>query len=99
LFREGYISARSGHSRGSTVDLTLVRLGDNETLDMGSAFDFFGRRSARNDASVSAEGQRNRKVLASAMTRHGFVGYWKEWWHFTLAREPFSQTYFDFPVR
>jgi zinc D-Ala-D-Ala dipeptidase len=99
LFRDGYISARSGHSRGSTIDLTIVRLGDNQALDMGSAFDFFGPRSARADHTVPAEAQANRKLLATAMARRGFRSYSKEWWHFTLANEPFPATYFDFLVK
>jgi D-alanyl-D-alanine dipeptidase len=99
LFRDGYISARSGHSRGSTVDLTLVRLSDKQELDMGSPFDFFGARSARVNRGIPADAQSNRNVLAAAMVRRGFQGYWKEWWHFTLASEPFPETYFDFPVR
>jgi D-alanyl-D-alanine dipeptidase len=99
LFRAGYISARSAHSRGSTVDLTLVRLADNQPLDMGSPFDFFGARSGRGDPSVPAEARANREILAAAMARRGFLSYWREWWHFTLAREPFPETYFDFPVK
>jgi D-alanyl-D-alanine dipeptidase len=99
LFREGYISGRSGHSRGSTVDLTVVRLADNQVLDMGSAFDYFGPRSGRGDRAVPTAAQANRQLLAAAMARRGFRSYWKEWWHFTLAREPFPETYFDFPVR
>ena len=99
LFRDGYISARSGHSRGSTIDLTVVRIADNQMLDMGSAFDFFGPRSGRADRTISAEAQANRKLLATAMARRGFRSYSKEWWHFTLAREPFPETYFDFLVK
>ncbi len=66
---------------------------------MGSPFDFFGPRSGRLDRSIAADAQSNRNVLAAAMARRGFRGYWKEWWHFTLAGEPFPETYFDFPVR
>jgi len=99
LFRLGYIASRSGHSRGSTVDLTLVRREDGRELDMGSPFDFFSRRSWPSDRTVSAEAQRNRALLADAMRRGGFRPYEKEWWHFTLAREPYPNTYFDFPVR
>jgi len=97
LFRDGYISSRSGHSRGSTVDLTLARA-DGQELDMGTPFDFFSPRSWPS-ASVSAEAKANRVALASAMRRHGFRPYDKEWWHFTLSHEPFLDTYFDFPVR
>jgi zinc D-Ala-D-Ala dipeptidase len=99
LFKEGYISERSGHSRGSTVDLTLVRRADKRELDFGSPFDFFSPKSWPSDTSVGAQAQANRALLAAAMTRGGFRPYDKEWWHFTLVDEPFPDTYFDFPVR
>jgi D-alanyl-D-alanine dipeptidase len=99
LFRDGYIAARSGHSRGSTVDLTLARRADGEPLDMGTPFDFFSPRSWPSDHHVSAEAQANRALLAQAMARRGFRPYDKEWWHFTLRHEPYPETYFDFPVR
>jgi zinc D-Ala-D-Ala dipeptidase len=98
LFQDGYISSRSGHSRGSTVDLTLVRMGDGE-LDMGTPFDFFSPLSSPAAAGVNAEAKANRALLAAAMKRRGFRPYAKEWWHFTLAAEPFPNTYFDFPVQ
>jgi zinc D-Ala-D-Ala dipeptidase len=99
LFKDGYISERSGHSRGSTVDLTLVRRADGRALDMGSPFDFFSPKSWPSDRSVSAQAQKNRALLAEAMTAGGFRPYDKEWWHFTLANEPFPDAYFDFPVQ
>jgi zinc D-Ala-D-Ala dipeptidase len=100
LFKDGYIAERSGHSRGSTLDLTLVRLADGgREVDMGSPFDFFSPRSWPSDKSVSSEAQANRALLAAAMARGGFKPYDKEWWHFTLMNEPFPDTYFDFPVR
>ena len=107
LFRLGYISNRSGHSRGSTVDLTIVRRvlghaplapGDRE-MNMGTRVDFFGPHSGLWSRAVSAEAQANRKLLATAMSRRGFRPYDKEWWHFTLRGEPFPHAYFDFPVR
>jgi zinc D-Ala-D-Ala dipeptidase len=98
LFQAGYISSRSGHSRGSTVDLTLVREGDGE-LDMGTPFDFFSPLSSPASGGVSAEAKANRAMLATAMRHRGFRPYAREWWHFTLAAEPFPNTYFDFPVR
>jgi D-alanyl-D-alanine dipeptidase len=97
LFRDGYISSRSGHSRGSTIDLTLAHA-DGLELDMGTPFDFFSTRSWPT-ANVGAEAKANRALLASAMRRRGFRPYDKEWWHFTLSHEPFPDTYFDFPVR
>jgi D-alanyl-D-alanine dipeptidase len=99
LFRDGYIAARSGHSRGSTVDLTLVRLSDGKELDMGTPFDFFSPRSWPSSRQVSADAQRNRALLAKIMRRRGFIAYDKEWWHFTLRQEPYRDSYFDFPVR
>jgi D-alanyl-D-alanine dipeptidase len=99
LFRDGYISARSGHSRGSTLDLTLARRADGMELDMGTPFDFFSPRAWPSDRQVSPQAQANRALLAQAMRRRGFVPYKKEWWHFTLRDEPFPGTYFDFPVR
>jgi D-alanyl-D-alanine dipeptidase len=98
LFREGYIASRSGHSRGSTVDLTLVRLEGHEPLDMGTPFDFLSPQSGQH-GKVSAEARANRKILADAMRARGFIPYDKEWWHFTLRNEPFPNSYFDFPVR
>ena len=99
LFSNGYIAARSGHSRGSTVDLTLARRAGGKELDMGTPFDFFSPRSSPSDTGVSAEAQANRALLAEAMRKRGFVPYNKEWWHFTLRHEPYPQSYFDFPVR
>lgn len=99
LFRHGYIAARSGHSRGSTVDLTLARRADGRELDMGTPFDFFSPLSWPSDRNVSAEARANRALLAQAMRKRGFSAYDKEWWHFTLRDEPYPQKYFDFVVR
>ena len=98
LFRDGYIASHSGHSRGSTMDLTLAR-SDGTELDMGTSFDFFSPKSWTADPTVSPEQHANRMLLAAAMRRRGFRGYDSEWWHFTLRGEPFPDTYFDFPVR
>ena len=98
LFRDGYIASRSGHSRGSTIDLTLAHA-DGRELDMGTPFDFFSPRSWTADPTITSEQHANRMLLAAAMGHRGFRGYDKEWWHFTLRGEPFPDTYFDFPVR
>jgi zinc D-Ala-D-Ala dipeptidase len=98
LFRDGYIASQSGHSRGSTMDLTLAQA-DGSELDMGTPFDFFSPKSWTADASVSAAAHANRMLLANAMHRRGFRGYDREWWHFTLRGEPFPDTYFDFVVK
>src|SRR5215471_2508583 len=99
LFELGYIATQSGHSRGSTVDLTLVRRSDNTELDMGTPFDFFSPKSWPSDVTVSVEARRNRAALAAAMRRGGFRPYEKEWWHFTLRGEPYPSSSFDAPVQ
>lgn len=99
LFAEGYIAERSGHSRGSTLDLTLMEGGSGRELDMGTPFDLFGPRSWPHSRDVTSEQSANRRKLAGLMERYGFKGFEKEWWHFTLADEPFPDTYFDFPIR
>jgi D-alanyl-D-alanine dipeptidase len=98
LFRKGYIAARSSHSRGSTVDLTLLDMTSGKEADMGSPFDFFGPVSHPDCKDVTEEQYRNRMTLRSAMLRNGFLPIDCEWWHFTLANEPYPDTYFDFPV-
>jgi D-alanyl-D-alanine dipeptidase len=98
LFRDGYIASHSGHSRGSTVDLTLADA-DGRQLDMGTPFDFFSLKSWPGNAAVGAQARANRALFAAAMRRRGFRPYEREWWHFTLSHEPFPQTYFDFPVK
>jgi zinc D-Ala-D-Ala dipeptidase len=99
LFALGYIAERSGHSRGSTVDLTLVDLANGAELDMGTPYDLFDPRSWPSDTSVSVEAQANRRALQQIMVAHGFRPLREEWWHFTLVTEPYPETYFDFPVR
>lgn len=98
LFAQGYIAERSGHSRGSTLDVTLIDLATGAELDMGTAYDFFDPRSWPSDTSVSVEAQANRRALRDAMVARGFRPLREEWWHFTLEGEPHPQTYFDFPV-
>lgn len=98
LFEQGYIWARSSHSRGSTVDLTLVDAATGKELDMGSPFDWFGEESHPDYINTTEEVKRNRHILWDAMLTHGFTMIDSEWWHFTLANEPYPDTYFDFPV-
>jgi len=119
LFRRGYIAAKSGHSRGSTVDVTLVARvplrpplsppldcrsiegpqAPDASLNMGTTFDCFDEHSHVADVNVSAEARRNRLLLELAMEKRGFFGYAQEWWHFTLGKEPFPKTAFDFEIR
>lgn len=96
LFDRGYISARSGHSRGSTVDLTLTR--DGIPLDMGTPFDFFDERSHTENPATPEAAMVNRMLLRDIMTQAGFRNYINEWWHYTLVDEPYPDTYFNIPV-
>jgi len=98
LFRDGYIASRSGHSRGSTVDLTIIDGITGEPLDMGSPFDFFGEPSWVDYDEITETQKANRLLLKSVMLKHNFRNYSKEWWHFTLRWEAFPKTYFDFEI-
>ena len=99
IFANGFIAERSGHSRGSTVDLTLVDMKTGADADMGSPFDFFGEISySLQTRGLSAEQINNRLILRRAMTENGFKPLAEEWWHFTLENEPYPDTYFDFPI-
>lgn len=98
LFAEGYIAKRSSHSRGSTVDLTLLDMKTGQELDMGSPFDLFSEISHPDYRGVTAQQYDNRMLLREAMVRNGFVPLDCEWWHFTLANEPYPDSCFEFPV-
>jgi D-alanyl-D-alanine dipeptidase len=122
LFRSGYIASRSGHSRASTVDLTIVPLdaerqppfdpaaplqsceapkaerAPDNSVDMGTSFDCFSRKSHTAYSGIGKEPKANRKLLKSLMSKHGFRNVRTEWWHYTLRREPYPKTYFNFPV-
>ena len=111
LFELGYIAKRSGHTRGSTVDLTLFDMTTEKEVDMGGTFDWFGEESHpdfggdpttgkyRPNKKITEKQFRNRMILRNAMIRHGFKPIGIEWWHFTLKDEPFPDTYFTFPVK
>lgn len=98
VFEQGYIASMSSHSRGSTVDLTLLDMATGKEVDMGSPFDYFGERSHPDSKAVTEEQYENRMFLQNLMVRNGFEPIDCEWWHFTLKNEPFPETYFDFPV-
>jgi len=122
LFKDGYIDSKSGHSRGSTVDLTIVplpapiqgkyiagqklsecylpaekRFRDN-SIDMGTGFDCFHELSHTANKNIGRQQKINRLLLKSLMEKHGFKNYDKEWWHYTLKNEPYSDTYFNFVI-
>ena len=97
LFELGFICAKSGHSRGSTVDLTLFDMTTEREVDMGGTFDWFGQESYPDYENITDEQKALRKLLSDTMVEAGFKTLDTEWWHFTLADEPFPDTYFDFP--
>ena len=98
LFEEGYIASKSGHSRGSTIDLTLLHMKTGKEVDMGSPFDLFSEVSHPDYRGITDEQYENRMFLQKIMVRQGFVPIDCEWWHFTLDNEPYPDTYFEFPV-
>ena len=99
LFEEGFVALKSGHSRGSTVDLTLLDMTTQKDLDVGGTFDYFGSLSwAENTDNITQEQASNRQMLRDMMISHGFHPLAEEWWHFTLDNEPYPDTYFTFPV-
>jgi len=98
LFNEGYISTKSGHSRGSTVDVTIVSLKTGHILDLGGPYDLFDKKSWVDYKNITKNQRAIRLMLQRRMVKHGFMPYAKEWWHFTLKKEPFPDKYFDFPV-
>lgn len=120
LFDLGYLGKRSGHSRGSTVDVSIIKKDqdlkeialetrllldgssivflDDNSVDMGTAFDLLHEASHYDNNLISSEQKAAREYLKAIMVEHGFKPYSKEWWHFTLENEPFPDTYFDFPI-
>ena len=98
LFNKGYIAKQSGHSRGSTVDLTLLNMTTGREVDMGGPFDFFSELSHPDYRDITEEQYNNRMMLQQVMVRNGFEPIDCEWWHFTLKKEPYPETYFEFPV-
>ena len=98
LFNLGFLASRSGHSRGSTLDLTLVEVETGKEVDMGGDYDFFGEVSHHNYPHLTPAQKKNRELLKSAMMKYDFRPYAKEWWHYTYQAEPFPDTYFNFIV-
>ncbi len=118
LFSLGYIAEKSGHSQGSTVDVSIIKLCDriheievsqrtlsdgstipfldDGTVDMGSSFDLFHPVSRNDSCIIDQECIERRNFLKQIMEDHGFISYHEEWWHYTMANEPYPNTYFNF---
>lgn len=99
IMENNFIIEKSSHSRGSTVDLTLFDMNRGIDVDMGSTFDLFDEISYSYSNKITLEQQKNRYLLKSIMEKHGFIGYEKEWWHFTLKDEPYPDEYFNFKIK
>jgi len=99
LFKLDYIASKSGHTRGSTVDLTIIDVNSGEELDMGSSYDFFGTPSHPFYSQLTKKQKSNRLLLRNLMLEAGFKPYAKEWWHFSLKKETFPNTYFNFMIK
>jgi D-alanyl-D-alanine dipeptidase len=98
MFAGGYVAVKSGHSRGSTVDLTLYHLATGELAPMGGDYDLMDPVSHHGAPGITEIEAANRRDLQSIMTACGFDSYAREWWHYTLKDEPYPDTYFDFPI-
>lgn len=98
LVDQGYIARNSSHMRGSAVDLTLTDMDGNE-LDMGTCFDYFGKKAWHDAANVTPEQKENRELLKTVMEQNGFQAFAKEWWHYRLKNEPFKEEKFNFSVK
>jgi|GEM_PF-2301481 len=88
LFKEGFLSETSSHTKGTAIDLNLAQFthanGEMSLWDMGTEFDFFDRRSFTNDQSISAQAKQNRQLLVQILSECGLRNYSKEWWHFSV---------------
>jgi zinc D-Ala-D-Ala dipeptidase len=98
MLERGYVAARSGHSRGSAVDLTLYQLVDGRLAPMGGGHDLMDALSHHGATGIAQVDASNRQRLRSIMETSGFSSYDREWWHYTLNDEPYPDTYFDFPI-
>lgn len=98
IVEKGYVAAKSGHSRGSAIDLTLYHLASGILVPMGGDFDLMDSVSHHGAKGITQAEARNRQYLCSIMEASGFVSYACEWWHYTLKREPYPNTYFDFLI-
>tara|TARA_B100001971_G_C18268036_1_gene596473 strand:- start:45952 stop:46611 length:660 start_codon:yes stop_codon:yes gene_type:complete len=99
LFEIGYLSKKSTHCRGSTIDMGLINKKTKELIDFGTIFDFFGELSHTENSNITKEQKEMRTYLTKVMSEAGFKNYSMEWWHFTLENEPYPDTYFDFEIK
>ena len=98
VFEQGFIAEKSGHSRGSTIDLTLIYKQNGTDVDFGTSFDFFGIKAHTNYTQITDQQKYYRSFLKTVMEENGFINLPEEWWHYSLDKEPFPDTYFNFPV-
>ncbi len=98
IIEKGFICVESAHTRGSTVDLTVINIKTGEELDMGGTFDYFSESSFSDYDHLTLEQSKNRMLLRYLMRSEGFEPLQTEWWHFTLINEPYPNACFDFTV-
>ncbi|QQQ73908.1 D-Ala-D-Ala dipeptidase VanX [Saccharothrix sp. 6-C] len=98
MVEKGYVAARSGHTRGSAVDLTLYHLATGELAATGGGHDLMDPVSHHGATGLTPVEADNRRHLRSIMEDCGFRSYDREWWHYALADEPYPDRYFDFPI-
>lgn len=98
MFDKGYVARKSGHSRGSTVDLTLYHLATGDLAAMGGDHDLMDPISHHGAPGIAEIETANRHHLRTIMESCDFRRYDNEWWHYTLRDEPYPDTYFDFPI-
>lgn len=98
MIKKGYVAARSGHSRGGSVDLTLFDLATGELAAMGGDHDLMDPISHHGAQGITPIEAEHRRCLRTVMEASGFHAYRCEWWHYTLNAEPYPNTYFDFPI-
>lgn len=98
VFEEGYVAEHSGHTHGSTIDLTLIHKINGSDVDFGSSFDYFGELANTNYSDIAQFQKDNRQLLKRIMEENGFINLPEEWWHYTLKNEPYPKTFFNFPI-
>lgn len=95
-----YIASQSGHSKGNTIDLSIVAFdqGSHYELDMGSSYDLFDPISHTKTNLITLQQQKNRLLLKEIMEQFNFMNYELEWWHFSFqSLTPYP--FLNFPIQ
>jgi len=84
--------------RASCIASRKQRPQDN-SIDMGTAFDCFDVRSHTDHPSIKGRQRANRQLLKRILERSGFRNYWREWWHYSHIKRNYPRRYYNFPIR